>query len=470
MQRCDALGAISDEPGRLTRTFHSPAMQRANALVGSWMREAGLDVREDAAFNLIGRCPSDRRHARTLLLGSHLDTVRDAGKYDGPLGVLVALAALQHAQHVLRERAPRDAGGLGNAGDASSAGDPSSAAGPSNADGPSSAGRGAARRARDGAGVDARLGTGRALALPFHVEIAGFSDEEGVRYQTTYLGSRAMAGTLSRGDLARVEEKGIERARRRRGEFIGYVEAHIEQGPVLEQHDLPVAVVSAIAGQSRIRVELRGRAGHAGTTPMEMRQDALCGAAEIVLAAERCGVMATVGQMSVEPGASNVIPGHVVLSLDVRHASDRRREAAVRRLRNETRAIARRRGLRVSWTMIQETAAVRCDPDLTRLLARAVARHSSLASQRALARLDSVSAQAAGISQAPARDVLRLPSGAGHDAAALAAICSVAMLFVRCRGGVSHHPDESVKRTDVATAIGVLADFILAFADHHRHA
>jgi allantoate deiminase len=420
MQRCDALGAISDEPGRLTRTFHSPAMQRANALVGSWMREAGLDVREDAAFNLIGRCPSDRRHARTLLLGSHLDTVRDAGKYDGPLGVLVALAALQHAQHVLRERAPRDAGG--------------------------------------------------ALALPFHVEIAGFSDEEGVRYQTTYLGSRAMAGTLSRGDLARVEEKGIERARRRRGEFIGYVEAHIEQGPVLEQHDLPVAVVSAIAGQSRIRVELRGRAGHAGTTPMEMRQDALCGAAEIVLAAERCGVMATVGQMSVEPGASNVIPGHVVLSLDVRHASDRRREAAVRRLRTATRAIARGRGLRVSWTMIQETAAVRCDPDLTRLLARAVARHSSLASQRAGARLDSVSAQAAGVSQAPARDVLRLPSGAGHDAAALAAICSVAMLFVRCRGGVSHHPDESVKRTDVATAIGVLADFILAFADHHRHA
>jgi allantoate deiminase len=158
MARCDALGAISDEPGRLTRTFHSPAMQRVNALVGGWMRDAGLEVREDAAFNLIGRWPSPRRGARTLLIGSHLDTVRDAGKYDGPLGVMTALAAVQH----LRDQNPH-------------------------------------------------------AALPFHVEVAAFSDEEGVRYQTMYLGSGAMAGTLSRSELARIDEKGIERARRRRG-------------------------------------------------------------------------------------------------------------------------------------------------------------------------------------------------------------------------------------------------------------
>src|SRR6185295_12239967 len=189
--RCDELGAISDETGRLTRTFHSPAMQRANALVGSWIQAAGLDVREDAAFNLLGRWPCARRNAKTLLLGSHLDTVRDAGKYDGPLGVLTAIAAAQR----LRESG---------------------------------------------------------VKLPFHLEITGFSDEEGVRYQTAYLGSRALAGTLTAADLARIKEKQIVRARRQRDEFLGFAEVHIEQGPVLEGKDLPVGVVTAIAGQSRL--------------------------------------------------------------------------------------------------------------------------------------------------------------------------------------------------------------------------
>jgi allantoate deiminase len=386
MRRCDALGAISDEPGRLTRTFHSPAMQRANALVGTWMREAGLDVREDAAFNLLGRWASGgargalggRPRRRTLLLGSHLDTVRDAGKYDGPLGVLVALAAVGHVR-----------------------------------------------------------ASGR--VLPFDVEVAGFSDEEGVRYQTAYLGSGAMAGTLTRRDLARIDEKGLERARRRRGEFLGYVETHIEQGPVLDARDVPVGVVSAIAGQSRIRVELHGRAGHAGTTPMDQREDALCGAAELVLAAEQCGVIATVGQIQVEPGASNVIPGRAVLTLDVRSPLDRRREAAVRRLHATARAIAKHRGLRLDWTPVQQTGAVPCDPALTRLLSDSVGRQGL--------------------------PVLTLPSGAGHDAVALSSLCPVAMLFVRCRGGVSHHPSESVRAADVAVAIGVVVDLIESLAD-----
>jgi allantoate deiminase len=380
MARCDALGAISDEPGQLTRTFHSPGMQRANALVGSWMRDAGLAVREDEAFNLRGRWAAAGKSAGTLLLGSHLDTVRDAGKYDGPLGVLAALAAVEHLR--------------------------------------------AERR-----------------TVPFHVEIVGFSDEEGVRYHTTYLGSRALAGTLSRRDLDRIEEKGIARARWRGGECIGYVEVHIEQGPVLEQRGLPVGVVTAIAGQNRISVELIGNAGHAGTTPMAMRHDALAGMAEIVLAAERCGVVATVGQILVEPGASNVVPGRATCSLDVRDARDRRRKAAVRKLQAQARAVARRRGLRLVWTPIQETAAVRCDPGLTRVLSASVA--------------------ARGI------ELVRLPSGAGHDAAALATLCPVAMLFVRCKGGVSHHPAESVRQSDVAFAIGVLADAIVLLASHH---
>lgn len=388
MARCDALGAESDEPGRLTRTFHSPAMQRVNALVGGWMREAGLEVREDAAFNLIGRWPSPRRGARTLLIGSHLDTVRDAGKYDGPLGVMTALAAVQHLRQQLTQQP----------------------------------------------GASASGGT-----LPFHVEVVAFSDEEGVRYQTMYLGSGAMAGTLSRSELARIEERGIARARRRRGELLAYVEAHIEQGPVLEARGLPLGVVTAIAGQSRLRVELHGRAGHAGTTPMDLRHDALCGAAELALAAERCGVIATVGQMTVEPGASNVIPGHVTLSLDVRHPLNHRRRAAVRKLRAQARAIARQRGLRLTWTPLVETPSVPCDARLTRLLSK------SIASQ--------------------GLPIVRLPSGAGHDAAALSTLCPVAMLFVRCRDGISHNPAESIKRIDAERAIHALSDFVLRLSN-----
>ncbi|MEA3188955.1 MAG: allantoate deiminase [Chthoniobacter sp.] len=275
-------------------------------------------------------------------------------------------------------------------------------------------------------------------ALPFHVEIVGFSDEEGVRYQTAYLGSRAMAGTLTRNDLARVSEKGIERARRQRQEILGYAEVHIEQGPVLEARKLSVGVVSAISGQSRIAVEFAGRAGHAGTTPMNLRHDALCGAAELVLAAEKSGVTATVGELQVAPGASNVIPAHAALSLDVRHQKDARRLSACSALKRKAAEIARKRGLRVRWTLVQETATVPCDKKLTGRFRAAVARRES--------------------------EVLALPSGAGHDAAAMSALCPVAMLFVRCKGGVSHHPAEAVASRDVAKAIEVLTDFLRSFS------
>jgi len=311
--------------------------------------------------------------AKTFLLGSHLDTVRDAGKYDGPLGVLAAVAAVQ----LLRERK---------------------------------------------------------VALPFHLEIAGFSDEEGVRYQTAYLGSRALAGKLTAADLARVQEKQIVGARRRPGEFTGYAEVHIEQGPVLEKHGLPVGVVTAIAGQSRLAVEFHGVAGHAGTVPMKLRRDALAGAAELILAAEGCGVLATVGKVEVDPGASNVIPGKSSVTLDVRDQADSRRLAAVRSLKIKAQAIARRRGLKIVWRVVQQTTAVRCDHALMRIFSHCIAKRGLR--------------------------VMRLPSGAGHDAAALSTICPVAMLFVRCKGGISHHPAEAVKTADAQTAIAVLADFI----------
>jgi allantoate deiminase len=372
MKRCDALAAISEEPGRLTRTFASTAMQRANRLVSSWMREAGMQTREDAAFNLFGRWHSAQPGAKTFLLGSHLDTVRDAGKYDGPLGVLTAIAAVQSLR----------------------AGD---------------------------------------VKLPFHVEVVGFSDEEGVRYQTAYLGSNAFAGTLKSADLARIQEKQIVNARRRE-KFLGYAEVHIEQGPVLESKNLPVGVVTAIAGQSRLRVEFHGVAGHAGTVPMNLRHDALAGAAELVLAAERCGVTATVGQLEVAPGTGNVIPGQATLTLDVRHQSNARRLAAVKALHAKARSLAKRRGLKLTWSPVQENGAVSCDKKLTQVFSQCVARR--------------------GIK------VLKLPSGAGHDAVVLSRICPVAMLFVRCRGGISHNPAESVKAGDVQIAVEVLADFI----------
>ena len=374
MRRCDELGCISEERGCLTRTFASPAMKRANRLVGSWMRQAGMTVREDAAFNLIGRLASTKRGAKTVVLGSHLDTVRNAGKYDGPLGVLLGIAVAQSL---------------------------------------------------------------RGHDLPFHLEVVGFSDEEGVKYHTTYLGSRAMLGLLTKNDLKTIREKGIGKARRPHGELLAYLEAHIEQGPVLQAKRRPLGVVTAIAGQTRIRASFTGRAGHAGTTPMRMRKDALCAAAEVVLAAERTGVVATVGQCAVDPGVSNVIPGRATFSLDVRDAQDVKRQAACAKLRRLAAAVARRRGLRLEWKVVQETPTAPMDAPLTALLRRAAG-------------------------QAPL-----LPSGAGHDAAEMALACPAAMLFIRCKDGVSHHPAESVRTADVAVALDALTRAVLELARRH---
>jgi allantoate deiminase len=278
----------------------------------------------------------------------------------------------------------------------------------------------------------------RGTQLPFHLEVVGFSDEEGVKYQTTYLGSRAMCGLLAAKDLVRVQEKGIAKAKRAKGELLAYLEAHIEQGPVLEHIDAPVGVVSAIAGQTRIRAEFTGRAGHAGTTPMHLRQDALAGAAELVLAAEKVGVMATVGQCEVVSGASNVIPGRVCFTLDVRDVRDAKRGGAVAKLHRLATAVARRRGLKLRWDIMQETPTAPMDAGLTKIL-----------------------------QQCAGRRTRAMPSGAGHDAAVMARVCPSAMLFVRCRGGVSHHPDEAVTTADVAVALDVLTRAVLVLARRH---
>lgn len=398
MQRIAALAQISEDTGRLTRTFGSMAMLRANELVGSWMREAGMTVRQDAVGNLIGHYPAATPGRKILLLGSHLDTVRDAGKFDGPLGVLTAVACVQ----MLNEKK---------------------------------------------------------LRLPFAVEVVGFADEEGVRFQSTYLGSRALAGTFDSGDLKRTDAKGISMAQAisdfggdteavataklDAGRLLGYAEVHIEQGPLLEQKDLAVGVVTAIAGQSRIKVTFTGEAGHAGTVPMGLRHDALCAASEFVLNVEAFArnhddLVATVGEIVASPGASNVIPGQVHLSLDVRHAEDAVRQRSCDELKMYAEESAAERDMIMNWEWVQQTDAVICDPLLTKALGDAVKHHQ--------------------------KETLLMTSGAGHDAAAMAAITPVTMLFVRCRGGISHHPAETVTTDDTHVAIAVMSDFLQELA------
>lgn len=405
MEQCELLASYSEEPDRLTRRFATQALRQASEAVAAWMRAAGMAVERDNVGNLIGRYEANRPGAKTLLLGSHLDSVRDAGKYDGPLGVMVALACVERL-HARQER------------------------------------------------------------LPFAIEVLAFADEEGLRYNSAYIGSKVMTGTFNLDDLRLQDIDGItmaeairasggepdpdalQVARWRRDELLGYCEVHIEQGPVLEARNLPVGVVSAIAGQNRIGVSFTGEAGHAGTVPMSLRRDALCAAAEFVVAVETLtrslpGIVATVGQVSVLPGASNVIPGQVTLSLDVRHQDDAVRGLACDQLEELAREICDERNISLDWRLLQEHRTIQCAPSLTRLLAQAI--------------------------EEMEYPLLSLPSGAGHDAVTLSVLTDIAMLFVRCRGGISHHPAESVTAEDVEVAINVLERFVLLLRTNSPH-
>lgn len=402
MQRIESLGRISDEPGCLTRTFLSAAMRRANDRVAEWMRDLNMTVRQDNIGNIIGRYPSPNPRAPVLLLGSHLDTVRNAGKFDGALGVIVALACLESLLESRRN-------------------------------------------------------------FPFHIDLVGFSEEEGVRYKTPYLGSRVLAGTFD-GKLLSLQDAGsipmsdairefggnpraLDKDRYGPGSLLAYCEAHIEQGPVLEARQLPIGLVTAIAGQTRAQIDFLGCAGHAGTSPMHLRRDALCGAAEFILQVEsrargQEGLVATVGAADIIPGVTNVIPAQARISLDVRHADDDIRRRACRELQQKASAIGRDRNLAVHWQAVSDNDSVRCSEALIRLLSEAC-RNVSI----------------------PA---MPLASGAGHDAVSMAPATEIAMLFVRNRGGISHHPDESVALEDVAAAIAVMAEFIELLAQREQ--
>ncbi len=396
-ERCEALAEISELQGGLTRVFLSPEQRRASERVLGWMRKAGMSAREDEIGNVVGRYEGASPGLPCLMLGSHLDTVRNAGKYDGMLGVVAAIEC-----------------------------------------------------------VASLAAEGR--RLPFAIEIAGFADEEGARFGATLLGSRAIAGTFDRRALDAKDAAGLSmrdalirygldpdalgRAARKREELLAYAELHIEQGPVLEAEDLPVGVVTAINGFTRAQVTLHGTAGHAGTVPMKLRRDALSAAAECVLAVERiCGrvpdLVGTVGRIEALPGAINVIPGEARFTLDLRAPDDAVRTRAVGEGSEAIEGICARRGLAAEIKRLQDNRAAACEPWLMAQMDAAVG--------------------AEGVK------VRRLPSGAGHDGMALIAIADIAMLFVRCKGGVSHHPAEAITSEDAAAGARVLLRFIENF-------
>lgn len=391
LERCDDLATISASEEHLERVHLSPQHAEANRLVAGWMREAGLSTWQDAAGNQCGRLEGKRAGLPALLLGSHLDTVVDAGRFDGMLGVLLAIAV--------------------------------------------------ARRIRE---------SGR--ALPFALEVIGFTDEEGARFGNALLGSRALAGSWSddwwelrdRSGLTLREafiDFGLDPGRigsaaRRPSQFVGYLEAHIEQGPSLEQADRALAVVSSIAGARRFALSVLGVAGHAGGTPYELRRDALVGASEIVVEIERrakeSGTIATVGQLQAYPGGINIIPGRVDLTLDLRAEFDADRDRVWGEIRRFAEQVCLRRGLTFEATELYRADAVVCSPRLQ-------------------------SAVAAGIRSTGDTEPLTLWSKAGHDAMAVSTITEFGMLFLRCgNGGISHHPDESVELVDVALALDAL--------------
>ena len=390
MDRLDRLAEITETPGYLTRRCYTPEHRAANDLAAEWMRAAGMEVWQDAVGNMMGRYEGKTPGAPAILLGSHLDTVIRAGKYDGGLGVLSAIDCVKS----LNERGVR----YDNA-----------------------------------------------------IEVACFADEEGVRYQSTFLGSRGLAGTFDTGLLDRPDKDGITLAQamtefgldpakigeaaRKPGEIRCYLEVHIEQGPVLEAEDLSTCAVTAIAGANRMTVSVTGDAGHAGTVPMSARQDALTAASECILAVESAAArhehaVGTVGQITASPGATNVIPGQAEFSVDFRAADDAVRRQAVDELITAFDAIAEKRGVTLKIDHSHAANGVTCAPEL----------------------VDTIEAALTDLGQRP----FRLPSGAGHDAAALAEITDVGMIFVRCDRGISHSPEESITAEDAIAGATLL--------------
>ena len=395
MQRINTLALISDDDNCINRIFGTNAFIKGRDTIFEWMNDAGLQTTIDNISNVRGKLLSDNANAKTLVIASHYDTVINAGKFDGPLGVLMGLDLLEQI-------------------------------------------------------IQAKI------KLPFHVELIAFSDEEGVRFHTTYLGSKVVAGLFDKNVLNKKDENGItlqdviQKLNRRtnqldkdaiaKNNWLGYFEIHIEQGPVLYEKNIPIAVVNGIAGQQRLEIVFKGMAGHAGTVPMNMRSDALCAASEFILELEQFALehkknlVATVGKLNIINAASNVIPGEVVFSLDIRSADENVLSAAYKQIEIICCDVCKKRKIKFEWNLIQESKPILCSKEMNKLLSSSIKKSGY--------------------------EVIELVSGAGHDAVAISEVSPVAMLFVRCFKGISHNPLENVELNDLAAAIKVSDNFI----------
>ena len=395
MKRINELAAISEDESCITRTFGTKAFVEGGQKVLSWMKEAGLQPRIDNIGNVRGRLTSSNAKAKTLVIGSHIDTVVNAGKFDGPLGVIIGLDVVEQ---LIQSKQP----------------------------------------------------------LPFHIELIGFSDEEGVRFHSTYLGSKVVAGSF---DLSILKKKDATDISLREvihtlggdidqlsgdaigaNHWLGYFEIHIEQGPVLYEKNIPAAIVEGIAGQVRAEIVLKGVAGHAGTVPIDMRNDALCAAAEFILEVENFAkinkddVVGTIGKLLISNEASNVIPGEVFCSLDLRSSNETILSSAYQTLQKIAQTIGSKRNIALEWNLIQKTRPVACHLPMNTLLAQAI--------------------------KDSGYEVIHLVSGAGHDAVPISDVSPVCMLFVKCFKGISHNPLENVELSDIAAAVEISGNFI----------
>ena len=402
MALADHLARWSEQPDALTVTYFSDPHKKVAADLGGLLRAAGMETRTDPIGNVIGTYKAGKPGAKTLLIGSHYDTVRDGGKYDGRLGIITPLALIEHL-HRSKQK------------------------------------------------------------LPFNIELCCFAEEEAVRFPVAYLGSSAIAGKLTAKTLesrddnnvmlrdvlmeAGVDVKSLGALVRKSDDLIGYVELHIEQGPTLLDANIPIGIVTAIAAAVRYRLSVEGKAGHAGTVPMQFRRDAAAAAAEIVLAVERCcsgapSLVGTVGQLNVPNGAMNIIPGRCDLTLDIRAGTDELRDEGVAKVMAEIKRIAAARKVNVSIEEALRMAAIPMSKFLQERLANASER----------------------LGVKP----IMLPSGAGHDAAMMSSLTESAMIFLRCgNGGVSHSPLEIITEEDADFAARVLFDFLMNLAEEY---
>jgi allantoate deiminase len=389
-QRIHELGAVSDDAHGVSRIYGTRAFIEGGTRIFSWMKEAGLETRTDNIGNIRGRLTSSHPEARTFVIASHFDTVINAGKYDGPLGIIMALDLVENIRSAN-------------------------------------------------------------LSLPFHIEVIAFSEEEGVRFHTAYLGSQVVAGAFKTRLLETKDEQGhsllqvlqslsydtekIKQDAIRKEDWLGYFEIHIEQGPVLYEKNVPLGIVSTIAGQKRIEITFTGEAGHAGTVPMNMRRDALCAAAKFITSVEKYAskekrhLVATIGKIYVPDSASNVIPGTVHCTLDIRSSDLKMLSDAYENINSLCEKICDKRNIYFEWKLIQETDPVICSKKFRRMLSNSIMEKNI--------------------------EPIELVSGAGHDAVIISRVAPVVMLFVKCFKGISHNPLENVEMNDIATALEV---------------